>query len=141
MKIKKRLCRVALCALLALCINTNLMSQGNTGGTLRSTNGEPLPGATITINRTSRSTVSDSAGQFKIDAPPGSILVVSYAGYTTQELSAGGAVMDIRLQSQTQDLQQVVVIGYQTIRKKDLTGSTGIVNMTDAKQTYNGISR
>jgi TonB-linked SusC/RagA family outer membrane protein len=104
-------------------------------GTLRSSTGEPLAGATITIKGTGNSVTTDANGQFTINAPVGSILVVSYVGYSNQEVRVlDSNPLSVQLQATNQEMQQVVVIGYQTVRRKDLTGATGVVNMNDVSK-------
>ncbi|HWJ90898.1 MAG TPA: carboxypeptidase-like regulatory domain-containing protein [Flavisolibacter sp.] len=121
--------------LTALLTSLSVCAQQAVRGTLRSTTGEPLPGATITVKGTGTSASSDVNGQFSINAPAGSTLVISYVGYATQEIVVRDAnPLSIQLQASNQELQQLVVIGYQTVRKRDLTGATGIVNMTDASK-------
>src|SRR5689334_6240616 len=130
---KKRLHYLIILA--ALLTTFSVYAQQAVRGTLRSTTGDPLPGATITIKGTGTSVTSDANGQFSINAPTGSTLVITYIGYATQEVVVNDAnPLSIQLQSSNQELQQLVVIGYQTVRKRDLTGATGVVNMTDVSK-------
>jgi TonB-linked SusC/RagA family outer membrane protein len=130
---KKRLHYLIILA--ALLTTISVYAQQAVRGTLRSATGDPLPGATVTIKGTGTSVTSDANGQFSINAPTGSTLVITYVGYTTQEVVVNDAnPLSIQLQSSNQELQQLVVIGYQTVRKRDLTGATGIVNMTDVSK-------
>lgn len=134
MKTQKRLLLQWLfCTGVVLLFSLGVLAQQIVSGTLRSASGEPLSGATITVKGTNQSVTTDVNGRFSVNAPVGSTLVVSYVGYVTQELPANtNAPMNIQLQPTGQEMQQVVVIGYQTVRKRDLTGATGIVDMTDA---------
>jgi TonB-dependent starch-binding outer membrane protein SusC len=99
--------------------------QTVTGTVKDASNGKPLSGATISVKGGSQSTSSDDKGAFSIVVPnSSSILVISYVGFVTQELTAGNnAVLDVSLQPTQGDLAQVVVVGYGTQSKKDITGS------------------
>ncbi|WP_338876989.1 TonB-dependent receptor [Spirosoma sp. SC4-14] len=90
---------------------------------------EPLVGATVTEKGTTNGTTTDASGNFKLSVSTGATLVVSFIGYSTQELAVGNrSRMNVALKTDQQQLQDVVVVGYGTQRKKDLTGS--IVNLT-----------
>ncbi|MFL5739558.1 MAG: SusC/RagA family TonB-linked outer membrane protein [Flavisolibacter sp.] len=130
---KKRLPYLFILA--ALCLHLSVQAQQNIRGTLRSTTGEPLAGATIAVKGGRNSVTTDANGQFSINAPIGSTLVVSYIGYAAKEVTVVDEnPLSIQIQSTNAEMQQVVVIGYQTVRRKDLTGATGIVNMADVNK-------
>lgn len=129
MKIKNRLRHVAACLFSLFFFTTVLFAQQSLKGTLRSASGEPLVGATVTVKGSGRSVVTSPTGEFSIDVPAGSTLVISYVGYQTREISVTSEPqITITLQSAGADLNEVVVVGYGTARKKDLTGS--VVNIT-----------
>jgi TonB-linked SusC/RagA family outer membrane protein len=90
---------------------------------------EPVPGALVQIKGTQRGTITDIDGSFSINVMPGEILVVSFIGYTTKEItvSAGQTNLPIDLDLSTSDLSEVVVVGYGTQKKSDLTGAVGSV--------------
>ncbi len=90
---------------------------------------EPVPGALVQIKGTQRGTITDIDGSFSINVMPGEILVVSFIGYTTKEItvSAGQTNFPIDLDLSTSDLSEVVVVGYGTQKKSDLTGAVGSV--------------
>ncbi|MDP4239812.1 MAG: TonB-dependent receptor [Bacteroidota bacterium] len=91
--------------------------------------GDPLIGATIMQKGTSNGTVTDIDGKFAFTMPTGSTLLISYVGYTSQELVIiENITLRILLVSNTANLEEVVVVGYGTARKRDLTGS--IVSIT-----------
>ncbi|MBS7564701.1 SusC/RagA family TonB-linked outer membrane protein [Mucilaginibacter sp. Bleaf8] len=93
-------------------------------GKVTDTLGIALPGAVVTVKGTTVGTSTDVAGNFNIRAKKGAVLVVSLLGYVSRELVAdGGAPLNIRLRESTNSLSDVVVIGYGTARKKDLTGA------------------
>ena len=132
---KRRLLKSAFSALLALLFSVCVLAQQTVRGTLRSSTGEALAGATVTVKGTNTSTTTNSSGEFSINAPAGATLVVSYVGYTNQEVSVAGTdPLNIQLQANNQELQQVVVIGYQTVRRRDLTGAVGIINPAAANR-------
>ena len=94
-------------------------------GTVVDAKGEPVIGATVRLkNNSGVGTVTDFDGKFSLNAPRGAVLVVSYIGYTTQEVQAAGAQhLNVILQEDNKSLKEVIVIGYGSLQKKDLTGS------------------
>ncbi|WP_454801706.1 SusC/RagA family TonB-linked outer membrane protein [Mucilaginibacter phyllosphaerae] len=105
--------------------------------------GEALIGVTVAIKGTTTGAQTDANGAFSVNAPANGTLQVSYIGYTTQDVAIGGqTTINIKLQSATNELQGVVVIGYGTQRKLDVTGSIATVKGADvAKQaSQNAVS-
>lgn len=92
------------------------------------TTGETLIGVSLSIKGTTNGTQTDVNGAFAISAPLNSTLQVSYIGYTTQDVVVSGPTLDIKLKAGAQELQQVIVIGYGTQRKRDVTGAVGNVS-------------
>lgn len=87
--------------------------------------GEPLIGASIVIKATRDGTITDMDGKFRIQASTGAILEISYMGYISQQIKVGNnSNLAICMQEDSETLDEVVVIGYGTARKIDLTGST-----------------
>src|SRR5574344_747030 len=83
--------------------------------------GEPIIGANIRVTGTTMGTVSDVEGNFKLSVPAGAKLEVSYIGYRNQNVSvADGNNFRIKMQNDAQDLSEVVVVGYGTMKKSDL---------------------
>ncbi|RAV29331.1 SusC/RagA family protein [Sinomicrobium soli] len=98
--------------------------QSPVRGTVTDENGAPLPGVTILLKGTDMGTVTDFDGNYEISAPDDGILVFSYMGFTTREIPAEGqAQLDVVLQEDISRLEEVVVIGYGKMKKKDLTGA------------------
>ncbi len=90
--------------------------------------GQPIPGVTIHVKGTSRGTQSGVDGSYTINAPDNAILVFSSIGFTAQEISVNGrTAINITLTASSKDLEQVVVIGYGTQKKRDLTGSVSSI--------------
>ncbi len=95
----------------------------------------PIPGVNIAVKGTNTSTVTDFDGQYAIKATTNDVLIVSYIGYTTQEIKVGNKQqLNISLKENLNSLDEVVVIGYGTQKKSDLSGSVGVVNMESAKK-------
>ncbi|NSL90855.1 TonB-dependent receptor [Chitinophaga solisilvae] len=95
-----------------------------TGKITNGNGGQPLPGVTISIKGTNRGTVSNADGGFTLTAPENSTLVVSFIGFTTQEIPVNNRQqIDIALTESVKQIDQVVVVGYGTQRKVDITGS------------------
>lgn len=101
--------------------------------------GEPLTGATVQQKGTSRGIISDFNGNFSMTVPSDATLVVSFIGYKSLEITVGGKAElgNITLVSDTKELDQVVVVGYGTQRKVDLTGSVAVVNTEQMKKVSN----
>lgn len=98
-------------------------------GTIVDVNGEPIIGANIIVKGTSNGTITDVDGHFTIEADSKSILNISYIGYLTKEIVVGNQkTVRIVLQEDTKALDEVVVIGYGTQKKADLTGSVANVS-------------
>ena len=101
-------------------------------GTVKDATGEPIIGASVVQKGTSNGTVTDFDGHFSFKAPQGTPLVISYIGYDTQEAKAGSDMV-IELKENSKELNEVVVTGYTTQRKADLTGSVAVVSTKDLK--------
>ena len=95
--------------------------------------GEPLVGVNVVLKGSSESgTISDLNGNYSLSVPESSSLIFSYIGYVTQEISVKGkSVLDISLSEDMEALEEVVVIGYGTMKKSDLTGSLSSVKSED----------
>ena len=105
--------------------SANLFQSTITGTVTDQSTGFPLMGATVSVKGENRTVVTDKAGKFSISFENQSaIILVSYLGFSTQEIAAlNGKNLDIKLQPIASDLNQVVVVGYGTQSKKDVTGS------------------
>lgn len=97
-------------------------------GTVIDENGDPMPGATVTIANTTKGTVTDLDGNFSIEVEEGATLVVSFIGYKSKSLVIGNQTQfNINMELDDTALDEVVVIGYGTVKKSDLTGSVSSV--------------
>ena len=109
-----------------------------TGTVTDQANGEPIIGATVKIKGTSTGVVTDIDGNYSISVSAGQTLEFSYIGYTTQSLKVSrGGRHDISLSEETNTLEQVVVVGYGTMKRSDLTGSVSSIGEAQIKQGVN----
>ncbi len=101
--------------------------------------GEPLTGATIKVKGTATGTITDLDGNFELSVDPNATLEVSYVGFQNMDVPVNGrtTIPTIQLASDSEILEQVVVVGYGTQKKADLTGSVAIVNADEMKKTSN----
>ena len=98
-------------------------------GTVTDKNGEALPGASISVRGTSMGTVTDLDGKYTLTVPEGSTLVFSYIGYTSQSVQiTTQSTINISLADDQSSLDEVVVLGYGTVQKSDLTGSVSTID-------------
>lgn len=101
-------------------------------GTVTDENNLPIPGVSIRVKGSTKGTSTDPNGKYSITADQGAILVYSFIGYVTQEATVSAAsVMNIKLKPESNTLNEVVAIGYQNIRKSDVTGSISSVKSSD----------
>ena len=123
-------------ALCAVCTMANAQLV-NVSGVIKDATGETVIGASVMVKGTKTGTVTDFDGRFHVECTPGATLVISYIGYQTQEVKAADG-MNVVLQEAANDLNEVVVTGYTTQRKADLTGAISVVSVDDiAKQNEN----
>ena len=122
---------------LIVVVSRNLALQDITvTGKVTSGSGEALSGVSVTLKGTSHGTTTDNNGNFTVTVPENGTLLVSYIGYLEQELPVNSqSVINVKLEASTKVMDQVVVVGYGTQRRGDLTGAIGSVKGADiAKQ-------
>src|SRR6195952_4787206 len=113
--------------------------QKTVTGKITDSTGGAVAGASVVVKGTKTGVSTDNNGNFLIKADENATIIVSTAGYETQTKSvAGTTTINFLLRSSNATLESVVVIGYQTVRKKDLTGAAGVVDMTDASKITSG---
>src|SRR5690606_32027747 len=102
-------------------------------------NGEPLPGASILVKGTQRGVITNNEGDFTISVPEeNTILVISFVGYKTQERAiANETVVNITLETDDRSFDEVVVVGYGSQKKSDLTGAVSSVNLDAFRESPN----
>lgn len=107
-----------------------------TGKITSADDGQVLPGATVRIRGNTNATNANSQGQYSISARTGDVLVISFIGYKqTERTVTSGSTLNIALTGINNNLNEVVVIGYGTARRKDLTGSVASVSAADIQKT------
>ena len=101
-------------------------------GTVVDKNGEPIIGANVVVKGTTNGTITDIDGNFSLEVADGALLEVSYIGYLNQEIKVGNQKqLAISLSEDTQNLDEVVVVGYGTMRKKDVAGAISSISSKD----------
>ena len=146
----KRTCRKLLLplGLLAVC-NSSALASGklvsvfklnyrlaDIRGTVTDEKGQPLPGVSVFDKQTKKTTSTDRDGNFSISVAEGATLVFSYVGYDAQEIVvAGNRQINIRMRESANNLDEVVAIGYQKIRKSDVTGAISSVKASEMNLT------
>ncbi|MDR0891027.1 MAG: TonB-dependent receptor [Mediterranea sp.] len=109
-----------------ICLSVSAQSLRSLSGTVNDENGEPIVGCAVAVKGGNTGTITDIDGNFKLSAPASATLVFSYMGYVTQEFKVSalsGNTLRVSLQPDTKTLDEVVVVGYGTMKKSDLTGS------------------
>lgn len=97
-------------------------------GSVKDETGAPLPGAAVLVKGTTTGTITDLDGNFSIDVSTDAVLVISYLGYTPKEVPvAGQSVLTIQLEPESSQLNEIVVVGYGTQKRSDVTGAIGSV--------------
>ena len=134
MKQKKRSFMLFISTVITLLFSVNVYAQQVIRGSLKSASGEPLSGASIVVKGTGKSAIADSKGTFTIDAANGAVLVISSVGYINREITVTGTEINEVLEPTDGSLNEVVVIGYQSVKRKDLTGAVGIINAATANR-------
>jgi TonB-linked SusC/RagA family outer membrane protein len=116
--------------LIAIGPNATFISNITVSGLITdSATGQPLIGVTIKVKGSNIGTVTDNKGQYSLDVPDNAVLVVSYIGYESQQISVSNrSQINIVLKQESSALSQIVVVGYGTEKKADLTGSVATVS-------------
>ncbi len=109
--------------------------QRTVSGIITDEAGEPLPGATIQEKGTTNGTITDVEGRFLLEVPEDATLTISFVGYVTREISLNGrTVLDVSLEADVSALEEVVVVGYGTQKKSDVTGAVTSLRSDDFNQ-------
>ena len=122
------------CLVMAMLLTTGVYAQsGTVTGTVTDPQQEPLAGVVVTEKgNPTNGVVTDIDGNYSIKLPGNGTLVFTYTGFTPQEVSVDGrSRLDVTLSEDLQNLEEVVVIGYGTMRRKDLTGAVASVKGED----------
>lgn len=100
-------------------------------GKITDDKGEPIIGANVIIRNSGKGTITDTDGHFQLEVPARATLQISYIGYESKEIAANTPVINIHLKESNRSLEEIVVIGYGTQKKKDLTSSIATVSGDD----------
>jgi TonB-linked SusC/RagA family outer membrane protein len=136
LKMRKKLQKVSRSFLLLIIVSmigfVANAQESQITGKISDATGEGLPGASILIKGTNRGTTTDASGNFKINAGSNAVLLISSIGYLNQEVTIGGkSVINLSLAADTKALDEVVVVGYGTQKKSQMTGA---ISSVSAKQ-------
>jgi TonB-linked SusC/RagA family outer membrane protein len=113
---------------------TNVLQQtiNSVSGKVSDNTGESLPGVTVAVKGTANGTITDIDGKYTLDnLPPNATIVFSFVGMKPQEVNVRSAVINITMEEETIGLEEVVAIGYGTVKKRDITGSVASVKGED----------
>ncbi len=121
-----------LLTLLLFCLGSSAWAQSLINGRITDNSGEPLTGATVTVQNTTRGAYTNDEGTFSIEASPGEVLTATYYGYTTVTVTVGEATSyDIVLEADAATLDEVVLVGYGQQKKVNLTGAVETVTFLE----------
>ena len=127
---------------LAICflgISTLAFAQSQVKGTVKDANGLPVIGATVIVDGTTTGTTTDANGQFVLKADEKATLTVSYLGFKDAQVAvAGKTAVEVTLEEDAAMLDDVVVVGYGAVKKRDLTGAVASVKAEDLMRTPTG---
>ncbi|WP_434502756.1 SusC/RagA family TonB-linked outer membrane protein [Prevotella sp.] len=123
-------CKRVIASAFLLLLSTIAFAQSKITGTVKDASGEPLIGVSVVEVGTTNGTVTDIDGNYVLNVKPGAKLKVSYVGFTPQEIKAGNNGQVI-LKEDNKTLNEVVVVGYGTMRRKDVTSSITTVKSED----------
>lgn len=142
------LSRSLLCLLMLISLSANqtvwagttpaglVIRAARISGTVVDEQNQPIPGVNVVEKQTRRGTVTDASGKFMIEVNPGATLVFSSVGFTTQEVTVGSQpTLTITLKEDVNQLSEVVAVGYQTLRKSDVTGAIANVKARELNVT------
>ena len=124
--------RFVLLFLWLACSHAVLAQERVVSGTVKDENGSAMPGVNVLVVGTSNGTVTDATGKYSISVGTGSRLSFSFIGYTSQEVAVGAnTTVDVSMKVDVTELSEIVVTGYASQEKKDLTGSVGTIKTKD----------
>ena len=112
--------------------NASTQQSKRVKGTVVDKNGEPIIGANVVVKGTTNGTITDIDGNFSLEAPGNAQLAISYIGYEAKEVAVNNlSQLSITLGEDSQALDEVVVVGYGTMRKKDVAGAISSISSKD----------
>ncbi len=125
----KTMVKPFLMLILISCLSLSAYAQGTVKGTVTDEIGEPVVGATVRVDGTDVGTITDLNGAFSVSASPQATLSISYVGFQPQKVRvAGRQQVSVVLKEDSETLRDVVVVGYGTMKKSDISGSVATIN-------------
>lgn len=116
-------------------VNEQIASQASISGKVTDENGEALPGATVLEKGTTNGTTTDIDGTFKLSCSEDAVLIVSFVGYETREIAVNNrSVVDVSMTLDSEQLEEVVVVGYGTQKKVNVTGAVESMSSEDIEK-------
>jgi len=111
---------------------TAVLQTKQISGTITDKQGEPLIGVSVTVETSNQGTVTDINGKYTLDVPIGTVIRYSYIGYNPQTIKVGNKdIYDVSLNEDTQLLDEVIIIGYGSMKRKDITTAVSVVSTKD----------
>lgn len=133
--LSNNLTRIMLLMVCLLAVGPWAQAQQSVRGQVKDQTGSPLPGVNVLVKGTTDGTVTDAKGEFSLNVPQEAVLQFSFIGYITEEVAVNGQTsINISMTEDVASLQEVVVVGYGTQKKSDLTGSVGSVSSQQLTQ-------
>jgi TonB-dependent starch-binding outer membrane protein SusC len=124
--------RFVLLFLWLACSHAVLAQERVVTGTVKDESGGTMPGVNVLVSGTSNGTVTDASGKFSISVGSGARLSFSFIGYTSQEVAVGSSTtLNVSMKTDVTELVEVVVTGYASQQKRDITGSVAVVDIKD----------
>ena len=125
--------------LLLLLLPFSMLAQSTLSGSVSDTSGMPVPGANVFVEGTSNATSTDMDGNFTLSGiNNGDRIVVSFIGYADQVIEyTGQSTVAVTMQEDDKQLQEVVVVGYGSVKKKDATGSVALITSENFNRGFN----
>lgn len=120
--------------LIMLCSSTKMNAQNVTGVVVSQDDGSPLIGVTVLNSNSKKVTATDFDGQYSIVAKEGDLIKFTYLGMRTTSLKVKGTTLNVEMESEADALEEVVVVGYQKIKKKEVTGAVAQVKSEDIEK-------
>lgn len=134
---KKRIIKSLLLTFIITCMQPLLYAQSGSkvSGVVTNSDKEPMIGVVVQVKNTNVASVTNTEGKYSLNVPKGkTTLVFSYLGYTTLERQIKGATLNVEMQDEVNELDEVVVVGYGDMKKRDLTGAISSVTAESIKE-------
>lgn len=132
----QKLIKFLLIPIILISTISSTSAQSSVTGKVIDQNGDPVPGVSVKLKGSTTGATTDPSGNYALSLPTSSgSLIFSYLGFATQEIEISGrTVINVSMVEDAQTLEGIVVIGYQTVRRQDVTGSVGVVNTNNTER-------